>query len=186
MGHDRATNSVRRYDPPNIGSTRATPELRGELLPVVHREWADAARTLFGRRHYVELPARPLAASLARGHVGTALTGWQEDLTERAQLIVSELVANAIKATADALAEPADRGEPICGAGHLWIGVLQVRDYVVVEVWDCSPLPPQLVNPSADEVGGRGLLLVSEMATQWSYRWHRSGGKVVWAMLGTA
>lgn len=193
MANDRATNSVRRHDPPTGGSSGAKPEIQGELRPVVHHERGGAARTLVGRRHYAELSAGPVAASLARGLVGKALAeGGRADLSECAQLIVSELVTNAIKATADVVAGrtgdglTADGlmdGGPVDREAHVRVGVLQVRDYVVVEVWDCSHLPPKVVDPAADEVGGRGLLLVSEMATEWGYRWHRSGGKVVWAAL---
>jgi hypothetical protein len=50
-----------------------------------------------------------------------------------------------------------------------------------VEVDDASPVPPRIRRP--DHTGGRGLLLVAQLATRWGTD-YREGGKTVWAELG--
>jgi hypothetical protein len=111
------------------------------------------------------------------------------DLVERAQLIIGELVANAVQATADAtaaqegagLVEPG--GQVESRPGVVGVGLYRIGGRVVLEVWDCSRRPPKLASPSAEEVGGRGLLLVDALATVWGYRLPVTGGKVVYATL---
>lgn len=56
-----------------------------------------------GERQYLELPVHPGAAAQARRHVRATLARWRMDgLAETAQLVVSELVTNAVKACRDA------------------------------------------------------------------------------------
>lgn len=51
------------------------------------------------RPQYMELSAHPSAVSCARDHVRRVLAAWgRTDLVEVAELLVSELVANAVKA----------------------------------------------------------------------------------------
>ncbi|MFD2354218.1 hypothetical protein ACFSTC_40450 [Nonomuraea ferruginea] len=51
-------------------------------------------------RNYTELPVHPLSVSLARKHVARVLTDWgRETLIGDAQLAISELVTNGIKAS---------------------------------------------------------------------------------------
>ncbi|MEU6187699.1 ATP-binding protein [Nocardia sp. NPDC047038] len=51
-----------------------------------------------------------------------------------------------------------------------------------VEVDDASPVPARIRRP--DHTGGRGLILVDQLATCWGVDYH-GGGKTVWAELGT-
>jgi Histidine kinase-like ATPase domain len=54
------------------------------------------------------------------------------------------------------------------------------------EVTDVNPLPPQpKLSAAADDVGGRGLLLVSGLADRWGFEGH-SRGKTVWFELDAA
>ncbi|WP_159930478.1 MULTISPECIES: ATP-binding protein [Nocardia] len=55
------------------------------------------------------------------------------------------------------------------------------RDRFRVEVDDGSPAPARIRRP--DHTGGRGLLLVDQLATCWGVDYH-DGGKTVWAELG--
>jgi hypothetical protein len=55
--------------------------------------------------------------------------------------------------------------------GHSWFRI---------EVDDASPVPPRIRRP--DHTGGRGLLLVSQLAARWGTG-YREGGKTVWAEL---
>lgn len=127
------------------------------------------------RRNYAELTIDPLAAAFARRHVHRILTSWGcQELIEPAKIIISELVTNALKASA----EP-----PVPPDPYIWIGLHQANGHVVLEVWDHNRRPPRRVDPGPDALGGRGLLLVDDLAADWGYRWPRTGGKIVWAAL---
>jgi len=54
------------------------------------------------------------------------------------------------------------------------------------EVTDVNPLPPQpKLSAAPDDLGGRGLLLVSQLADRWGFDGH-SRGKTVWFELNPA
>ncbi|MCX0271728.1 ATP-binding protein [Nocardia zapadnayensis] len=55
------------------------------------------------------------------------------------------------------------------------------HDRFRIEVHDSSPVPARIRRP--DHTGGRGLLLVTQLATRWGTDWC-DGGKTVWAELG--
>jgi anti-sigma regulatory factor (Ser/Thr protein kinase) len=127
------------------------------------------------RRNYAELSVDPLSAAFARRHVGRVLASWgRGELIEAAELVISELVTNALKAAV---------GSPAVADPYIWIGLHQANGRVVLEVWDPCRTPPRRVDAGPDALGGRGLLLVEDLAAEWGYRWPRTGGKVVWAAL---
>ena len=93
-----------------------------------------------------------------------------DDVAERAVLVVSELVTNAVR-----------------HAGSGWVLAIEHRPdgSVQIRVADSGPGEPA-VGPSIvtdDATSGRGLALVAELCDAWG--WHRSSdeGKVVWADL---
>ncbi len=139
---------------------------------------AGPAAGASGHPHGLELPAHASAAALARGHVRKVLTEWgREDLTDSAELVISELVANAVKATPiDALAD--DGTTEI-----VWMHLYRSGAGVVLEVWDCSRTPPVKRSAGLDDECGRGLQIVDILAKEWGYRWPRIGGKIVWCTL---
>ena len=96
------------------------------------------------------------------------------DLTDSAELLVSEIVTNAVQIT-----QADGRTAPV----RLWLLADQAR--LLILVWDANPLPPVRVSTSADTENGRGLLLVETLSARWDHFPHHSGGKVVWALLGT-
>ncbi|WP_066374743.1 ATP-binding protein [Herbidospora mongoliensis] len=135
------------------------------------------------RRPYEKLSAHPISVRVARALVRDLLHQWQRpDLVESVELITAELISNALKATADALAAESrnagESGEPPTVVG---LGLYQIRTGIVVEVWDRSRMPPKAVNPTEEEEGGRGLLLVGALSRAWGYRRPLPGGKVVYA-----
>jgi anti-sigma regulatory factor (Ser/Thr protein kinase) len=110
----------------------------------------------------------------ARLHVRHVLWEWGlARLAEDAELLVSELVTNAVAAP-----QPADEICPV----RLWL--LADRTRAVILVWDSCPAPPAPVNAAEDAESGRGLLLVEAVSQRWDWYFpQRMGGKVVWALL---
>ncbi|WP_432131238.1 ATP-binding protein [Streptomyces tendae] len=116
------------------------------------------------------LPGLEESAEEARRLVRTALAAWYlEDLTDTALLLVSELVANAVKHTNSrvirvVITRPSER-------------------FVRIGVVDKARVLPELVKPDDDLLtSGRGLLLVDALAERWGTDVHR-WGKQVWAEL---
>lgn len=126
------------------------------------------------RKHYVRLPIHPTSPAHARLHVRHVLEKWRRDEFVRpAEVIVSELVTNAINAS---MRCPAI-------ADHVWVDLYRAGDAVVIRIWDASPTPPMIKSPDLDDEGGRGLILVDTLAAGWGYHWPATGGKIVWCKL---
>jgi anti-sigma regulatory factor (Ser/Thr protein kinase) len=134
----------------------------------------------------VALAAVPSAVSSARRHIRETLWEWKLDfLADDAEIIVSELVSNAIQHAAHAVA--AATGEVGEGEGTVLVRMLGGPSRLLILVWDAATAPPIIAGtgPAAEDEGGRGLLLVSALSTRW--HWYHSsrprGGKVVWALM---
>jgi anti-sigma regulatory factor (Ser/Thr protein kinase) len=98
-------------------------------------------------------------------------------VAEVVELVVSELVTNAIVASRRLNGIPGRVGLP---SVHLRLSSDRVR--VLVEVWDANPNIPSPRAAGLNEESGRGLMLVEALSTRWSwYATQGSGGKVVWA-----
>jgi anti-sigma regulatory factor (Ser/Thr protein kinase) len=128
------------------------------------------------RQTHLELAALPTAVSCARGHVRSVALEWGlPGLADTAELLVSELMTNAVRAS-QALPAP---GPPVV---RLWLASDRAR--LVIHVWDGSDQAPvrQHAGPAAES--GRGLMLVEHLAKDWGcYR--KANGKVVWAVMST-
>jgi anti-sigma regulatory factor (Ser/Thr protein kinase) len=127
------------------------------------------------RRTFLELGALPSAVPCARLHARQVLWEWGLDaLRDDIELVVSELVTNAVRACASL-----GSGAPV----RMWLRGNTTR--VLVLVWDACPRPPVRLNAGQNADGGRGLLLVEALSDQWD--WHPleqpDGGKIVWATL---
>lgn len=111
----------------------------------------------------------PESAALARTMVRGALARWDlPELAEAAELIVSELVANAVDHA---------RGN------HIRVTVVRTRaDRVRIAVVDRGTVRPEMrtVPPEADR--GRGLVLIDAMSHGWGVH-PMAWGKRVWADL---
>src|SRR5262249_47915468 len=103
--------------------------------------------------------------------------GWDLGaLGEPAELVVSELVTNAIQACKAAGARRQVR-----------LRLVSDRARVLIEVQDGSPQPPVPVDATAEDESGHGLRMVEAMSAAWDWYPHRaSGGKVVWALVPAA
>jgi hypothetical protein len=136
------------------------------------------------RAEHTYLAALGSAPRCSRLFARQVCASWQmeHEQTDVAELLASELVANAV--TASRVATPC----PICGlpgAEMQFIGVrlLAHHDSVVIEVWDTSPKLPVLIRSDALLEHGRGLQLVDALSADWGYHHTRTGRKVVWCQL---
>jgi len=120
--------------------------------PASTRQWP--------RQSYLELGALLSAVPCARLHARQVLWEWGlNHLAETVELLVSELVTNAVQAMAGR-----DRPASI----RLQLSSNTMR--VLIEVWDADPRPPVLQALGEDNTsdasaeGGRGLLLVGALS----------------------
>jgi Histidine kinase-like ATPase domain len=114
------------------------------------------------------------------------------DLGETVELIVSELVTNAVRASRDAA-----RGGPAWEEGLAYIRLRLASDkrQVLVDVWDRNPQRPVRAAVDSEAESGRGLFLVEVISERWGFYFPAeepsaedtpAQGKVVWALVGTA
>jgi anti-anti-sigma factor len=119
-------------------------------------------------RYRRPLPAGTSPAARARELVVSACAAWRlPDLVDDAEVLVTELVANAVRHA----------------GGGLRLSIALGQRFLHLSLWDGSPVPPVVVPPDPDTGrGGRGLALVDALADSWGSA-PRPGGKVVWATL---
>ena len=116
-----------------------------------------------GRETLRRLPASALSPAAARSIVRTACAEFPADTRDTAELLVSELVTNAVRDTTTSLLLTIDTGD----------------GGVSIAVTDSSPATPQPHDPTDEDEHGRGLLLIGALATAWG--WDRvNDGKRVW------
>jgi anti-sigma regulatory factor (Ser/Thr protein kinase) len=115
------------------------------------------------------LPSDRTAARRARHMAARQLTEWGlEGLQDPTQLIVSELVTNAVRYSTGP------------------IGLRLVHHQVLTcEVFDTDANFPRLRDARVIDENGRGLFLVTQLSRRWGAR-SESGGKVIWADLDSA
>jgi serine phosphatase RsbU (regulator of sigma subunit)/anti-sigma regulatory factor (Ser/Thr protein kinase) len=126
------------------------------------------ARTrALGRNHVAtwDLSPDPAAVADARHRVSVQLDMWGlEDVAFTTELMVSELVTNAIRHART--------------PGKLRI-ILE-RESLICEVSDGSLTSPHLRRARTFDEGGRGLLIVAQLAQRWGTRYDHDG-KTIWA-----
>ncbi|WP_407077466.1 SpoIIE family protein phosphatase [Streptomyces sp. SCSIO 30461] len=111
------------------------------------------------------LPDDPAIVAQARHHAADQLLTWQiPDSTYVTELIVSELVTNAIR----------------YGTPPIRLRLLRHDDTLTTEVSDTSNTSPHLRRARTYDEGGRGLLLIAQLAHRWGTR-HTPTGKTIWA-----
>ena len=101
-----------------------------------------------------------------------------------AELLVSELVTNAVRFAGDPARTP--RYSERAGASLISLSLRHFREHLLIEVYDTDDTPPALSRPGDDAESGRGLMLVSALSKEWSYFLPPGGGKVVYCVLETA
>jgi len=138
---------------------------------------AEAPRPTAGVRAGVhQFPASATATALARRAATQLLAGWDlTELLDTTSLLVSELLTNAVRATAAAGPRP----KAIVAMRISW-----AAESLLIEVWDRNPKPPMLQAQSLDGEGGRGLHIVEALSLAAAYYPSPTGqGKVTWCQL---
>ncbi|KJK57252.1 histidine kinase [Saccharothrix sp. ST-888] len=111
-----------------------------------------------------DVPCDFAAVSRIRSECVDQLAAWGlEELSFTAELILSELITNAIR----------------YGAEPIRVRMLRDRS-LVFEVSDGSSTAPHLRYAASTDEGGRGLFLVAQLADRWGTR-YTARGKVIWS-----
>ncbi|MGW2635491.1 amino acid permease [Streptomyces sp. NPDC001348] len=110
-----------------------------------------------------ELPPDPAAVAGIRTAVGKQLGDWGlDDLAFTSELIVSELVTNAIRYV----------------GGPVQVRLIRDRN-LICEVSDTGHTTPNLRHAASDDEGGRGLFIIAQMTRHWGTR-YTATGKTIW------
>jgi anti-sigma regulatory factor (Ser/Thr protein kinase) len=154
-------------DDPSAGGARL------RIPPFMTRQ----GRGLDGRwplQDFLELGALVSAVPCARLHARQVLWEWGiGHLGDSTELVVTELTANAVRASRE-LAQAA--------AVRLWL--LSDAAQILILVWDASPQPPVVLGVTGEAEHGRGLMLVEAVSEQWGWSSRADGGgKFVWAIV---
>jgi anti-sigma regulatory factor (Ser/Thr protein kinase) len=104
------------------------------------------------------------------------------DLADTMELVVSELVTNAVQASADHDGQPRCSADTGLACVHLRLSTDGLA--ALIEVWDENATLPERGLPGLDDESGRGLMLVDALTGRWGWDLSSSGrGKVVWALV---
>ncbi|OPF74672.1 histidine kinase [Streptomyces antioxidans] len=174
-GHDRTTDT-------GLGLLRRTLAAEPDLDPeetcrslfqtVLPPRPSDDVALLVARTRLLDpenvaewdVPFDPAAVAPQRSACARRLRAWDlEDAVCTAELIISELITNALR----------------YGAPPLHIRLLRGRG-LICEVSDGSSTAPHMRHATTTDEGGRGLFLVAQFAQRWGTR-YTADGKVIWA-----
>ena len=115
------------------------------------------------RRRRWSLPSEPASIGRARHAVLRTCAAWGIPGAQSAELVVSELVANAV----------------MHGWGHVVLRLFDTGEGLRIEVEDANPAPPVTTDGHPGRVGGFGMRIVERLG---DWGWRPSGeGKLVWA-----
>jgi hypothetical protein len=169
--------------------TSGTSPDAARIVPTIHRSrfarrWLPSS-PLPGDEPYP--PAQPVAVcalipraeSVRTGREFTraALSGWRmTDLTDVAELVVSELVTNAVR---HGMPSAWDRR----GDCAVRIRLLAQDPFLMCMVSDPGTDIPVLRESDPSAECGRGLQVVESCCVRWGWHLLDEGGKVVWALL---
>ncbi|MGA5701560.1 SpoIIE family protein phosphatase [Peterkaempfera bronchialis] len=111
-----------------------------------------------------DLPVDPAVVATARELATRQLESWGlQELLFTTELVVSELVTNAIRHA----------------AGPIQLRLIR-QSVLTCEVSDASSTSPRLRHARTTDEGGRGLLLVAQLTRRWGTRYTHTG-KIIWA-----
>jgi len=164
-----------------------TPDTRPLAGPATGSAWQPAQsgqpRPMdAGMFTLVTLPTSPFWARRYTRSFLDSCHGMTEDTAQTAELLVSELVTNAVRFSGD----PARtlRYSERASASLISLSLRHFPDGLLIEVYDTDSNPPVRSSPDDDAENGRGLMLVDALSKEWSYFFLPGGGKVVYCFLG--
>jgi anti-sigma regulatory factor (Ser/Thr protein kinase) len=171
------------------GLVPVTPQTRAPSGPANGSAWRPArpgqSRPMnAGMLALGALPSSPFWARRYTRRFLDSCQGMTESTADTAELLVSELVTNAVRFSGDP-ARPLRYSER-ASAGLISLSLRHFREGLLIEVFDTDANPPVLSDPDLFAENGRGLMLVDTMAKQWSYFFPPGGGKVVYCFLEIA
>lgn len=121
----------------------------------VTRRWRTAPESVPGARH----------------HTRIVLGNWGlPAIMEDAEVIVSELLTNALQASTG-------------DASMMSLRLFADHDHLLIMVWDGSPQMPAVRHASPDDIDGRGLMIVEALSDACGAAPSADGGKNVWARM---
>jgi anti-sigma regulatory factor (Ser/Thr protein kinase)/CheY-like chemotaxis protein len=116
----------------------------------------------------LELPDEPRSVTMSRAFLAELLGQWElEEFVAAAALLMSELVANAVRHV----------------PGPCALELTHHADVLRVAVADTGAGMPDLQVLGTSDLGGRGLHIVTSLSTAWGVDQLDDGGKLVWAEL---
>jgi anti-sigma regulatory factor (Ser/Thr protein kinase) len=122
--------------------------------------------------------ALPTAPGLARGHTRATLAEWGlGELADTAELIASEMTANAVNASV-----PVQAADPVL---VIRLCLVTDGDALTIECWDQAPGVPLLREAPGFAEAGRGLAIIDTLTGgAWGFRPAiGQAGKCVWAKI---
>lgn len=126
-------------------------------------------------RTFLGLGALDSAIPCARSHIRAVAGEWGlEKLADTAELVTSEIVTNAVRASQ----RLRTRELPV-----IQLHVLSDRTSIVIHVWDANGEMPVLRYAAPEDESGRGLEIIDALAADWSIYRDARAGKVVWALI---
>lgn len=151
-----------------------TPEetCKGVFDTVLPAQPQDDIALLVARTHLLDpahvtdwdVPDDSAAVAGIRANVTRQLNRWGfEDLAFSTELVVSELVTNAIR----------------YGTAPIRLRLLYDDEHLICEVSDFSSTSPHLRRAATTDEGGRGLFLVAQYTQRWGTR-YLARGKIIW------
>jgi anti-sigma regulatory factor (Ser/Thr protein kinase) len=166
-----------------------TPDAPPLTRPVAGSAWlsgrAHQPRPLnAGSLALATLPSSPFWARRYTRHFLRSFCGISGDTAETAELLVSELVTNAVRFSVDPARE-LTYSERV-SARLISLSLRHFPVGLLIEVFDTDVNPPVLINADAEAENGRGLMLVGALCKEWSYFLPPGGGKVVYCFLDTS
>ncbi|MFB9376894.1 SpoIIE family protein phosphatase [Kineococcus gynurae] len=127
----------------------------------------DGAAPVPRRRRWL-LRADPSSIGKARHATLRACAAWELEVGLQAEMVVSELVANAV----------------LHGWGDVGLRLFDLDDRLRIEVEDDSPEHPRLVDARPEGTGGHGMRVVASLGDWGTTRTAR--GKIVWVEIPLA
>ena len=119
----------------------------------------------------------PESVKVGRNFTRLALQDWgMSALTDAAELVVSELLTNALQ---HGILAAAELGEPPV----VRVRLLAPEPFVICMVTDPALTIPVLRDTDPAAESGRGLTVVEACCVRWGWHLLGEGGKVVWALL---